>query len=99
MRWCKTVTLVEAHAEGETGRVVTGGLPPIPGTSLLEKMTYLNEVDRDLRPFLVFEPRAAAQMSSNILLPPSHREADAAFIVLQADKAHAMSVSNAICAK
>jgi len=97
MQWCKTLSMVEAHAEGEAGRVVTAGLPPIPGASLLEKMTHLNEVDDSLRRFLVFEPRAAAQMSTNILLSPTHPAADAAFIVLQADRAHAMSVSNAIC--
>ena len=27
MRWQRFVTMVEAHAEGEVGRVVTGGLP------------------------------------------------------------------------
>ena len=97
MRWSRTVTMVEAHAEGEVGRVVTGGVPAIPGETMLDKMTYLNEVDDSLRRFLVFEPRASAQMSSNLLLPPCRDDADAGFIVLQADKAHAMSVSNSIC--
>ena len=97
MRWKKTVTMVEAHAEGEVGRVVTDGLSTIPGATMLDKMTYLNEVDDSLRRFLVFEPRASAQMSTNLLLPPCREDCDAGFIVLQADKAHAMSVSNSIC--
>lgn len=36
-------------------------------------------------------------MSVNLLLPPTHPEAHAGFIVLQADKAHPMSGSNCIC--
>ena len=26
MRWKKTITMVEAHAEGEVGRIVTSGV-------------------------------------------------------------------------
>lgn len=36
-------------------------------------------------------------MSTNLRFPPSSREADAGFIILQGDKAHAMSGSNCIC--
>jgi proline racemase len=97
MRWSKTLTMVEAHAEGEVGRVVTGGVLDVPGATMLEKMNHLNEVDNSLRRFCVFEPRGAAQMSTNILLPPTRPDADAGFIVLQADQAHAMSGSNCIC--
>ncbi len=97
MRWKKTLTMVEAHAEGEIGRVVTGGVLDIPGGTMLEKMTYINEVDDSIRRFCVFEPRGYAQMSTNLLLPPTRDDADAGFIILQGDQAHAMSGSNCIC--
>lgn len=97
MRLTRMISMVEAHAEGEPGRVVTGGLPSIPGGNPAEMLRHLNEVDDSLRRFLVFEPRGAAQMSTNILVPKTRPEADAAFIILQADKAHAMSGSNSIC--
>jgi proline racemase len=97
MRWKKTLNLVEAHAEGEIGRVVTGGVLDIPGATMLEKMTYINEVDDSIRRFCVFEPRGYAQMSTNLLLPPTRPDADAGFIILQGDQAHAMSGSNCIC--
>jgi proline racemase len=97
MRWQKTVTMIEAHAEGEVGRVVTGGLIDLPGETMLDKMTYLNEVDDSFRRFCVFEPRGYAQMSTNLLFPPTRSDADAGFIILQGDKAHAMSGSNCIC--
>src|SRR5262245_16819610 len=64
---------------------------------MVEKMRYINEVDDSLRRFLVTEPRAAAAMTTNLLLPPTRRDTDAAFLVLQIDRAHAMSGSNAMC--
>jgi proline racemase len=36
-------------------------------------------------------------MSVNVLLPPTRPDADAAFLVMQADRCHAMSGSNAMC--
>lgn len=97
MRWSKTVTLVEAHAEGEVGRIVTGGVVDVPGATIAEKLRYLNEIDDSLRRFLVFEPRASAQMSTCLVFPPTRPGADIGLIILQGDKAHAMSGSNSIC--
>jgi proline racemase len=97
MRWTRTLEMVEAHAEGEVGRVVTGGVLDIPGATVLDKMTHINTVDDGLRRFLTLEPRGSAAMSTNLLFPPSRRDADAAFLILQGDRAHAMSGSNAIC--
>jgi proline racemase len=50
-----------------------------------------------LRLFLTREPRAQAVHTTNLLLPPTRADADAGFIVLQPDRAHPMSGSNAIC--
>ena len=97
MRWKKTITMVEAHAEGEVGRIVTSIVNDIPGETMLEKMNYINQVDDSLRRFLVFEPRGYAQMSTNLIFEPTHKEADIGFLILQGDKAHAMSGSNSIC--
>jgi len=97
MRWKKTLQLVDVHCEGEIGKVITGGVLNIPGKTMLDKMNYINQVDDSLRRFVCLEPRGCLQMSVNLLLPPTTPEADAAFIVLQADRAHPMSGSNAIC--
>src|SRR5215469_12740746 len=97
MRWKKTLQLVDVHCEGEIGKVITGGVVGIPGETMLDKMNYINEVDDSLRKLVVLEPRGCLQMSVNLLLPPTHPEAHAGFIVLQADKAHPMSGSNSIC--
>jgi len=97
MRWKKTLQLVDVHCEGEIGKVITGGVLTIPGKTMLDKMNYINQVDDSLRRFVCLEPRGCLQMSVNLLLPPTRPEADAGFIVLQADRAHPMSGSNAIC--
>ncbi|WMC09852.1 proline racemase family protein [Oceanimonas pelagia] len=97
MRWSKTLQLAEVHCEGEIGKVITGGVIGVPGATMLDKMNYINEVDDSLRRLVVLEPRGCLQMSVNLLLPPTRPEADAGFIVLQADKAHPMSGSNCIC--
>lgn len=97
MRWKKTLQLAEVHCEGEIGKVITGGVLDVPGATMLDKMNYINEVDDSLRRLVTLEPRGCLQMSVNLLLPPTRPEADAGFIVLQADKAHPMSGSNCIC--
>ncbi len=97
MKWSKALNIVGAHAEGEVGRVITGGVLDIPGDSMLDKMKYIKEVDDSLVRFTLFEPRGSAQMSVNLLLPPTRKDADAAFIPLQPDGPHAMSGSNAMC--
>lgn len=97
MRWKQTLQLAEVHCEGEIGKVITGGVLGIPGATMLDKMNHINEVDDSLRRLVTLEPRGCLQMSVNLLLPPTRPEADAGFIVLQADKAHPMSGSNCIC--
>lgn len=96
MRWSKMLTVVDAHAEGEVGRVITGGVTGVPGTTMRDKLRHLNEHD-ELRRFTLFEPRGNAQTSVNLLLPPTCSDADVGFIVMQADRCHAMSGSNAMC--
>jgi proline racemase len=97
MRWKKSLQVVGVHCEGEIGKVITGGVIDIPGKTMLDKMNYINEVDDSLRKLVVLEPRGCLQMSVNLLLTPTHLDAHAGFIVLQADKAHPMSGSNSIC--
>ena len=98
MRWKRTLQTVDVHCEGEIGRVVTGGLIDVPGGTMAAKLAHINTVDDGLRRLLCSEPRSGPA-GSIVLLPPSTRpDADIGFIVLQPDRAHAMSGSNAMCA-
>jgi proline racemase len=95
--WKNSLELLLVHAQGEIGKVIVGGAPEIPGATILDKMNHINNVDDSLRRFVTFEPRAHVAMTVNLLLEPTRPDADAGFIVLQADKAHPMSGSNCIC--
>ena len=93
----RSLELIQVHCQGEIGKVLVGGAPEIPGATMLDKMHHINNVDDGLRRFVTLEPRGAAQMSINLIVPPTRPDADAGFIVLQADRAHAMSGSNCMC--
>ena len=56
------VTTVDYHTAGEPFRVVSGGVPTLRGTTILEKRRYaLDHLDH-IRQLLVFEPRGHADM-------------------------------------
>jgi len=59
--WLKIDTL-EVHAAGEPLRIITAGLSPIPGKTMLEKRRYAQEHFDDLRTALMWEPRGHADM-------------------------------------
>ncbi|MDE2447188.1 MAG: proline racemase family protein, partial [Alphaproteobacteria bacterium] len=95
--WNNAIEILKVHCQGEVGNVLVAGAPQIPGATLLDKMNHINTVDDSLRRFVTLEPRANVAMSVNLLFPPTSANADAGFIVLQADRAHPMSGSNCIC--
>ena len=97
MRSNRTFHAVEVHAEGEQGTCYLGSVFPIPGLTMREKLRFINEQDDSLRRYLTTEPRGRPQASANIVYPSTVAGAHAGFVILQADRAHAMSGSNTIC--
>lgn len=97
MRWSCSFTAIDAHCEGEIGRVLTGGVPNLPGETIFEKYAYL-EGDGDwIRKFFVQEPRGGVEKTMNLLLPPGNRAAAAGFISMAGEASYTMSGSNAMC--
>jgi proline racemase len=97
MRWQRTVTVVGAHAEGEIGRVIVGGVLPPPGATMFEKMKYLETKADDLRQMLLFDPRGGVTVSMNLVLPPCDARADVGLIIMESLHYVPMSGSNTIC--
>jgi len=91
------IRMINVHAEGELGYVVTDGLPDIPGATIADRLAFVNSGDGWLRRHLMLAPRGNPACSVNLLMPPVDPRADAAFIILQPDRAHASSGSNSIC--
>ena len=96
MRSSKTIHVISAHAEGEVGDVIVGGVAPPPGATLWEQRAWIAE-DRTLRNFVLNEPRGGVFRHVNLLVPPKHPEADAAFIIMEPEDTPPMSGSNSIC--
>lgn len=97
LRNLKSVELLEVHAEGEVGQILTQGAPPIPGDTLLQQMQHINEIDDSILKFCLHEPRGKSQMTVNLLLPSKNPAAKYGFIPMQPDGAHSMSGSNSMC--
>ena len=70
------ITTIDAHAAGEPLRVITGGMPPIPGDTILAKRRYARENLDHLRRALMFEPRGHADMYGCILTEPVTPDGD-----------------------
>ena len=96
MRSTKTVHIISCHAEGEVGDVIVGGVSPPPGDSLWEQRRFIAE-DQGLRNFVLNEPRGGVFRHVNLLVPPKHPDADAAFIIMEPEDTPPMSGSNSIC--
>ena len=96
MRSSKTVHVISAHAEGEVGDVIVGGVMPPPGDTLWEQSRWLMQ-DGALRNFVLNEPRGGVFRHVNFLVPPKHPEADAGFLILEPEYNPPMSGSNSIC--
>lgn len=69
MSFKHTLQVVDTHA-GIPMRVVTGGIPHIPGSSSHEKMKWLNANGDGLRKLLLREPRGYPAYCCNIVVPP-----------------------------
>lgn len=67
--WRK-ITVIDAHTAGEPLRVITGGLPSIPGKTILEKRRYAREHLDEYRTALMWEPRGHADMYGCIVTEP-----------------------------
>ena len=97
MRSNRMITAIEAHAEGEPGRVITGGLPDIPGASVFEKMQWMQSHGDGIRKLMLREPRGQPALCCNALVPPCDPRADAGVIIMEQTEYPPMSGSNVIC--
>ncbi len=97
MRLDAEIAVVDAHAGGEPGRVVIGGVHDVPGTTMLEKRDHLRHEADGLRRLLLREPRGYPATCANLVLPPTAPEADAGFVIMEQAEYPAMSGSNTIC--
>ena len=97
MNYIKRVKAVDLHACGEPGRVILEGVPDVPGTTMFEKMQYMESDLDDVRKRMLREPRGYPASNCNVILPPTCPEADAGFVIMEQVEYPPMSGTNTIC--
>ena len=97
MRLTNMITAVDAHAGGEPGRVIVGGVLDVPGRTMFEKKVYLETHADDLRKRMLREPRGYPGLCANVILPPTQPGVDAGFVIMEPVEYPPMSGSNTIC--
>jgi proline racemase len=97
MRFSSMITAVDAHACGEPGRVITGGVLDVPGATMFEKKVYLETHADHIRKRMLREPRGYPAANCNLILRPTNPEADAGFVIMEQVEYPPMSGTNTIC--
>ncbi|MFE4706952.1 proline racemase family protein [Peribacillus simplex] len=95
MSFKRMIHAVDTHS-GEPMRVITGGVPHIPGNTVYEQMRWLQENDDQLRMLMLREPRGYPPLCCNLIVPPKHPEADAGYIIMEQVEYPVMSGGNTI---
>ena len=97
MRLSRTIQAVDAHAAGEPGRVIVGGVLDVPGETMFDKMTWLQANGDDLRKRMLQEPRGYPAANCNLVLPSNNPEAAAGYVIMEHVEYPGMSGTNTIC--
>jgi trans-L-3-hydroxyproline dehydratase len=70
------VKTIDMHTAGEPLRVITSGIPDIPGNTILEKRRFFRDHYDSLRTSLMWEPRGHGDMYGAILTQPVTPDGD-----------------------
>ncbi len=97
MRFTNMISAVDAHACGEPGRVIVGGVLDVPGRTMFEKMKHLETHRDDIRKRMLREPRGYPASNCNLILPPTDPRAAAGFVIMEQTEYPPMSGTNTIC--
>jgi len=76
------ITAIDAHAAGEPLRIITGGLPELPGATVLERRRWMRDNLDHLRRALMWEPRGHFNMYGCVVTPPVTAGADVGVLFL-----------------
>ncbi len=82
MEFKRIYSSIDTHTAGEPLRIVTAGIPRIPGNTILEKRQWVREHLDDVRRALIWEPRGHADMYGAYMTEPVSAEADLGVIFM-----------------
>src|SRR5262245_33830965 len=93
----RVITVVGAHAEGEIGDVITGGVLPPPGATKMEEQLALQHQLEYIRRPLSQEPRGSVARHVNLVVPSTRNDCVAGAIIMEPTEYPPMSGSNTMC--
>ena len=70
MQTSRWITTVDTHTDGEPTRIITGGLAPLRGAKMLERLDDFRERMDHIRTALITEPRGHQDMYGCVLTHP-----------------------------
>jgi proline racemase len=76
IRFKNSIFIVDSHTAGNPTRIVIGGLPKIPGNSVIKKREYVRNKMDYIRTLLCNEPRGHSGMFGAMLTEPGSKDAD-----------------------
>ena len=76
MKAQRIISTIDSHTAGERTRMITGGLPNIPGSSMSEKKSYFIKHLDSVRKVLTLEPRGDAELIAAALTAPVNEGSD-----------------------
>lgn len=82
MEFASSYTTIDAHTAGEPLRIVTAGVPRIPGGTILEKRAWVRDNLDHVRTALLHEPRGHADMYGCYVTEPVTIGADLGVIFM-----------------
>ncbi len=72
----KMISTVDCHTAGEPTRIITGGIPHIPGNTMMEKKIWMQVHLDNVRKMLMWEPRGHQDMFGAVITSPADGSAD-----------------------
>ncbi|QQY80221.1 proline racemase [Keratinibaculum paraultunense] len=73
---------IDTHTMGEPTRIIIEGIPPIPGSTMIEKKKYLEKNFDYIRTMAMHEPRGHRDMFGAVITEPSNQDAHVGVIFM-----------------
>ena len=93
----RRLRLIDTHYGGDVSRIVVGGVPRVPGDSVLAKRAWLESDGDALRRLLLSPPYGEPAMCANVIVDTTLDDADAGYVIMEAMGYPHFSGSNSIC--
>lgn len=93
----RVLRLIDTHYGGDVSRIVVGGVPHVPGDSVLAKRAWLESEGDSLRRLLLGSPYGEPAMCANVIVDSTIEGASAGYVIMEAMGYPHFSGSNSIC--